>query len=150
MITRGITVVGEINSNLHLYGVTMSVSLAVYSQVFVEHIHTWYDDYHHLFKKNTMKYHDEEDGGYLICLVYDENTRKSNINEFNAKTKPLEPITIIYLPTRVHYSSEVTDIPPIQEKEIGTSRQLPRPPRFVMDPCMQGVVANKPTLYYHS
>jgi len=42
MITRCIIVVWENNSNLHVNAVTMSVSLAVYSQLFVEHIHTWY------------------------------------------------------------------------------------------------------------
>lgn len=50
MITRCITIIGENKFTSHLDGVTMSVSLAVYSQVFVEHTHIWYGDYHHQFK----------------------------------------------------------------------------------------------------
>lgn len=45
----------------------------------------------------------EEDDGYLICFVHDENTGKSEVNVFDAKTMSPEPVAIVYLPTRVPY-----------------------------------------------
>uniref|UniRef100_A0A0C9QLD5 carotenoid 9,10-dioxygenase n=1 Tax=Wollemia nobilis TaxID=56998 RepID=A0A0C9QLD5_9CONI len=45
----------------------------------------------------------EEDDGYLICFVHDENTRKSEVNVFDAKTMSPEPVAIVHLPTRVPY-----------------------------------------------
>lgn len=45
----------------------------------------------------------EEDDGYLICFVHDENTGKSEVNVFNAKTMSPEPVAVVHLQTRVPY-----------------------------------------------
>lgn len=45
----------------------------------------------------------EEDDGYLICFVHDENIGKSEVNVFDAKTMSPEPVAIVHLPTRVPY-----------------------------------------------
>lgn len=61
MMVRDITAVGKNNFKLHVDGVTMNVSLAVYSKDSVEHIHIWYGNCHHHFMRDIIKYHDEED-----------------------------------------------------------------------------------------
>ncbi|KAK9092065.1 hypothetical protein Syun_026976 [Stephania yunnanensis] len=45
----------------------------------------------------------EEDDGYLIFFVHDENTGKSAVNVIDAKTMSAEPVAVIELPTRVPY-----------------------------------------------
>lgn len=62
MMVRDITAVGKNNFKLHVDGVIMNVSLAVYSKDSVEHIHIWYGNCHHHFMRDIqMKYHDDED-----------------------------------------------------------------------------------------
>lgn len=45
----------------------------------------------------------EEDDGYLICFVHDENTGKSEVNVIDAKTMSSEPVAVVPLPARVPY-----------------------------------------------
>ncbi|KAM3358401.1 carotenoid 9,10(9',10')-cleavage dioxygenase 1 isoform X1 [Capsicum galapagoense] len=45
----------------------------------------------------------EEDDGYLILFVHDENTRKSSVNVIDAKTMSAEPVAVVELPKRVPY-----------------------------------------------
>ena len=45
----------------------------------------------------------EEDDGYLICFVHDENTGKSEVNVIEAKTMSSEPVAVVPLPARVPY-----------------------------------------------
>ncbi|KAL4198341.1 hypothetical protein AMTRI_Chr03g139740 [Amborella trichopoda] len=45
----------------------------------------------------------EEDDGYLIFFVHDENTGKSEINVIDAKTMSQEPVAVVELPKRVPY-----------------------------------------------
>ncbi|KAM1064593.1 hypothetical protein EV1_028337 [Malus domestica] len=45
----------------------------------------------------------EEDGGYLILFVHDENTGKSAIHVVDAKTMSPEPVAVVELPHRVPY-----------------------------------------------
>ncbi|XP_049368759.1 carotenoid 9,10(9',10')-cleavage dioxygenase 1-like isoform X1 [Solanum verrucosum] len=45
----------------------------------------------------------EEDDGYLILFVHDENTGKSSVNVFDAKTMSAEPVAVVELPKRVPY-----------------------------------------------
>ncbi|KAK6804071.1 hypothetical protein RDI58_001855 [Solanum bulbocastanum] len=45
----------------------------------------------------------EEDDGYLIFFVHDENTGKSAVNVIDAKTMSAEPVAVIELPKRVPY-----------------------------------------------
>ncbi|XP_057978629.1 carotenoid 9,10(9',10')-cleavage dioxygenase 1 [Malania oleifera] len=45
----------------------------------------------------------EEDDGYLIFFVHDENTGKSYVNVIDAKTMSADPIAIVELPHRVPY-----------------------------------------------
>ncbi|EEF44631.1 9-cis-epoxycarotenoid dioxygenase, putative [Ricinus communis] len=45
----------------------------------------------------------EEDDGYLILFVYDENTGKSSVNVIDAKTMSADPVAVIELPHRVPY-----------------------------------------------
>ncbi|KAK1360516.1 Carotenoid cleavage dioxygenase 1 [Heracleum sosnowskyi] len=45
----------------------------------------------------------EEDDGYLICFVHDENTGKSAINIIDAKTMSPDPIAVVELTHRVPY-----------------------------------------------
>ncbi|XP_051123633.1 carotenoid 9,10(9',10')-cleavage dioxygenase-like isoform X2 [Andrographis paniculata] len=45
----------------------------------------------------------EEDDGYLIFFVHDENTGKSAVNIIDAKTMSADPVAIIELPKRVPY-----------------------------------------------
>ncbi|KAK4738236.1 hypothetical protein R3W88_001933 [Solanum pinnatisectum] len=45
----------------------------------------------------------EEDDGYLIFFIHDENTGKSAVNVIDAKTMSAEPVAVIELPKRVPY-----------------------------------------------
>ncbi|XP_013664041.2 carotenoid 9,10(9',10')-cleavage dioxygenase 1 [Brassica napus] len=45
----------------------------------------------------------EEDDGYLIFFVHDENTGKSCVNVIDARTMSAEPVAIVELPHRVPY-----------------------------------------------
>lgn len=45
----------------------------------------------------------EEDDGYLVLFVHDENTRKSEVNVIDAKTMSSEPVAVVELPSRVPY-----------------------------------------------
>ncbi|EHA8588345.1 Carotenoid 9,10(9',10')-cleavage dioxygenase [Cocos nucifera] len=45
----------------------------------------------------------EEDDGYLIFFVHDENTRKSEVNVIDAKTMSADPVAVVELPNRVPY-----------------------------------------------
>ncbi|XP_009589876.1 carotenoid 9,10(9',10')-cleavage dioxygenase 1-like isoform X1 [Nicotiana tabacum] len=45
----------------------------------------------------------EEDDGYLIFFVHDENTGKSAVNVIDAKTMSTEPVAVVELPKRVPY-----------------------------------------------
>ncbi|XP_057524031.1 carotenoid 9,10(9',10')-cleavage dioxygenase [Amaranthus tricolor] len=45
----------------------------------------------------------EEDDGYLIFFVHDENTGKSFVNVIDAKTMSADPVAVVKLPNRVPY-----------------------------------------------
>ncbi|PAN22125.1 hypothetical protein PAHAL_3G516600 [Panicum hallii] len=45
----------------------------------------------------------EEDDGYLIFFVHDENTGKSEVNVIDAKTMSADPVAVVELPNRVPY-----------------------------------------------
>lgn len=45
----------------------------------------------------------DEDDGYLICFVHDENTGKSEVNVIDARTMSPKAIAIVPLPARVPY-----------------------------------------------
>lgn len=45
----------------------------------------------------------EEDDGYLIHFVHDENSSKSSVNVIDAKTMSAEPVAVVELPNRVPY-----------------------------------------------
>ncbi|TYK10433.1 carotenoid 9,10(9',10')-cleavage dioxygenase 1 [Cucumis melo var. makuwa] len=45
----------------------------------------------------------EEDDGYLILFVHDENTGKSAVNVVDAKTMSSKPVAVVELPHRVPY-----------------------------------------------
>ncbi|TMX00575.1 hypothetical protein EJD97_000547 [Solanum chilense] len=45
----------------------------------------------------------EEDDGYLILFVHDENTGKSSVNVIDAKTMSAEPVAVVELPKRVPF-----------------------------------------------
>ncbi|KAK1352246.1 hypothetical protein POM88_053510 [Heracleum sosnowskyi] len=45
----------------------------------------------------------EEDDGYLIHFVHDENTSKSSVNVIDAKTMSADPVAVVELPSRVPY-----------------------------------------------
>ncbi|XP_010241258.1 PREDICTED: carotenoid 9,10(9',10')-cleavage dioxygenase 1 [Nelumbo nucifera] len=45
----------------------------------------------------------EEDDGYLIFFVHDENTGKSAVNVIDAKTMSADPVAVVELPHRVPY-----------------------------------------------
>ncbi|KAJ8748707.1 hypothetical protein K2173_011255 [Erythroxylum novogranatense] len=47
--------------------------------------------------------HSEEDDGYLIFFVHDENTGKSSVNVIDAKTMSPDPVAVVELPHRVPY-----------------------------------------------
>ncbi|XP_019426194.1 PREDICTED: carotenoid 9,10(9',10')-cleavage dioxygenase 1-like isoform X2 [Lupinus angustifolius] len=45
----------------------------------------------------------EEDDGYLIFFVHDENTKKSYVHVVDAKTMSADPVAVVELPHRVPY-----------------------------------------------
>ncbi|XP_031126411.1 carotenoid 9,10(9',10')-cleavage dioxygenase 1-like [Ipomoea triloba] len=45
----------------------------------------------------------DEDDGYLILFVHDENTGKSAVNVIDAKTMSADPVAVVELPNRVPY-----------------------------------------------
>ncbi|KAJ1697401.1 hypothetical protein LUZ63_005913 [Rhynchospora breviuscula] len=45
----------------------------------------------------------DEDDGYLIFFVHDENTGKSEVNVIDAKTMSAAPVAVVELPARVPY-----------------------------------------------
>ncbi|KAM0937650.1 putative carotenoid oxygenase [Dioscorea sansibarensis] len=45
----------------------------------------------------------EEDDGYLIFFVHDENTGRSEVNVIDAKTMSADPVAVVELPHRVPY-----------------------------------------------
>ncbi|XP_059460089.1 carotenoid 9,10(9',10')-cleavage dioxygenase 1-like [Corylus avellana] len=45
----------------------------------------------------------EEDDGYLIFFVHDENTGKSSVHVIDAKTMSADPVAVVELPNRVPY-----------------------------------------------
>ncbi|CAM0948511.1 unnamed protein product [Alopecurus aequalis] len=45
----------------------------------------------------------EEDDGYLILFVHNENTGKSEVNVIDAKTMSADPVAVVELPNRVPY-----------------------------------------------
>ena len=45
----------------------------------------------------------EEDDGYLIFFVHDENTGKSEVNVIDAKTMSADPVAVVELPSRVPF-----------------------------------------------
>ncbi|KEH19092.1 carotenoid 9,10(9',10')-cleavage dioxygenase [Medicago truncatula] len=45
----------------------------------------------------------DEDDGYLIFFVHDENTRKSSVHVIDAKTMSADPVAVVELPQRVPY-----------------------------------------------
>ncbi|TVU40496.1 hypothetical protein EJB05_13963, partial [Eragrostis curvula] len=45
----------------------------------------------------------EEDDGYLIFFVHDENTGKSEVNVIDAKTMSADPVAVVEVPNRVPY-----------------------------------------------
>jgi carotenoid cleavage dioxygenase len=45
----------------------------------------------------------EEDNGYLIFFLHDDNNEKSYINVIDAKTMAPDPVAVVELPTRVPY-----------------------------------------------
>ncbi|KAJ3697815.1 hypothetical protein LUZ61_001520 [Rhynchospora tenuis] len=47
----------------------------------------------------------DEDDGYLIFFVHDENTGKSEVNVVDARTMSAEPVAVVELPARVPYGS---------------------------------------------
>uniref|UniRef100_A0A2P2LL84 carotenoid 9,10-dioxygenase n=3 Tax=Rhizophora mucronata TaxID=61149 RepID=A0A2P2LL84_RHIMU len=45
----------------------------------------------------------EEDDGYLVLFVHDENTRKSSAHVIDAKTMSADPVAVVELPHRIPY-----------------------------------------------
>nr|AMJ39497.1 carotene cleavage dioxygenase 1 copy 3 [Bixa orellana] len=58
----------------------------------------------------------EEDDGYLILFVHDENVGKSFVNVVDAKTMSSDPIAVIELPNRVPYGFHAFFVPEEQLK----------------------------------
>ncbi|KAM1158058.1 hypothetical protein FF1_028593 [Malus domestica] len=56
-----------------------------------------------IFVPRTPGVTSEEDDGYLILFVHDENTGKSAIHVVDAKTMSPEPVAVVELPHRVPY-----------------------------------------------
>ncbi|KAM1363714.1 hypothetical protein ACFX15_028059 [Malus domestica] len=56
-----------------------------------------------IFVPRTPGVTSEEDDGYLILFVHDENTGKSAIHVVDAKTMSSEPVAVVELPHRVPY-----------------------------------------------
>lgn len=45
----------------------------------------------------------DEDDGYVLCFLFDENTWKSEVAVIDAKTMSSDPVAVIEIPTRVPY-----------------------------------------------
>ncbi|CAL9116911.1 unnamed protein product [Musa acuminata var. zebrina] len=56
-----------------------------------------------VFVPHKPGFSSEEDDGYLIFFVHDENTGKSEVNVIDAKTMSADPVAVVELPTRVPY-----------------------------------------------
>ncbi|KAH1217553.1 Carotenoid 9,10(9',10')-cleavage dioxygenase 1 [Glycine max] len=61
----------------------------------------------------------EEDDGYLICFVHDENTGKSFVHVINAKTMSADPVAVVELPHRVPYGFHAFFVTEEQLQEQG-------------------------------
>ncbi|XP_050944194.1 carotenoid 9,10(9',10')-cleavage dioxygenase 1 isoform X2 [Cucumis melo] len=61
----------------------------------------------------------EEDDGYLILFVHDENTGKSAVNVVDAKTMSSEPVAVVELPHRVPYGFHAFFVTEEQLQEQG-------------------------------
>lgn len=59
----------------------------------------------------------EEDDGYLIFFVHDENTGKSFVNVIDAKTMSADPVAVVELPNRVPYGFHAFFVTEEQLKE---------------------------------
>ncbi|KAL9231242.1 hypothetical protein vseg_006494 [Gypsophila vaccaria] len=59
----------------------------------------------------------EEDDGYLIFFVHDENTGKSSVNVIDAKTMSADPVAVVELPNRVPYGFHAFFVTEEQLKE---------------------------------
>ncbi|OMO51613.1 Carotenoid oxygenase [Corchorus capsularis] len=55
------------------------------------------------FVKNTTKSDDDEDDGYLMCFVHNEQTNESKFLLMDAKSPQLDVMAVIRLPRRVPY-----------------------------------------------
>ncbi|XP_021890809.1 carotenoid 9,10(9',10')-cleavage dioxygenase 1-like [Carica papaya] len=56
-----------------------------------------------IFVPRQPGYSSEEDDGYLILFVHDENTGKSSVNVVDAKTMSADPVAVVDLLHRVPY-----------------------------------------------
>jgi carotenoid cleavage dioxygenase-like enzyme len=61
----------------------------------------------------------EEDDGYLIFFVHDENTGKSAINVIDAKTMSADPVAVVEMPHRVPYGFHAFFVTEEQLQEQG-------------------------------
>lgn len=59
----------------------------------------------------------EEDDGYLIFFVHDENTGKSSVHVIDAKTMSADPVAVVELPNRVPYGFHAFFVTEEQLKE---------------------------------
>ncbi|KAJ4762783.1 Carotenoid cleavage dioxygenase [Rhynchospora pubera] len=68
----------------------------------------------------------DEDDGYLIFFVHDENTGKSEVNVVDAKTMSTEPVAVVELPVRVPYGSHAFFITEeqLQSQVLGISDHM--------------------------
>ncbi|KAH7447415.1 hypothetical protein KP509_01G106600 [Ceratopteris richardii] len=56
-----------------------------------------------VFVPRSASKDETEDDGYLICFVHDEDTGKSEVCVYDAKTMARDPVAIVKLPCRVPY-----------------------------------------------
>uniref|UniRef100_A0A803P489 carotenoid 9,10-dioxygenase n=2 Tax=Cannabis sativa TaxID=3483 RepID=A0A803P489_CANSA len=56
-----------------------------------------------IFVPKVPGFDSEEDDGYLIFFVHNENSEKSEVHVIDAKTMSADPIAVIHLPCRVPY-----------------------------------------------
>ncbi|GMH30644.1 hypothetical protein Nepgr_032487 [Nepenthes gracilis] len=62
----------------------------------------------------------EEDDGYLIFFVHDENSGKSSVNVIDAKTMSADPVAVVELPCRVPYGFHAFFVTEEQLREQAT------------------------------